>query len=51
VIAALEGEIWLDNHVGGLNDLGSREYAAVKRGSMVELRRGHMTSEREEYAN
>jgi hypothetical protein len=51
VAAELEGEIWLDNHDGGLNELGTGEYAPVKRGSMLELRRGYVTSEGEEYGN
>jgi hypothetical protein len=51
VAAELEGEIWLDNHDGGLNELGTGEYASVKRGSMLELRRGYVTSEGDEYGN
>jgi|GEM_PF-1942269 len=51
VVAELEGEIWLDNHDGVLNDLGTGDYAMVKRGSMVTLRRGYHTSNGDEYAN
>jgi hypothetical protein len=49
VTADLDGEIWLDNHDGALNNLGTGDLAPVKRGSMVEISRGYRTSEGNEY--
>jgi hypothetical protein len=43
-----DGEIFLDNSDGGLNDVGSGTYDMVLRGSMVELQRGYITSNGEE---
>jgi len=51
IAAELEGEIWLDNHDGDLNSLGTGDYVAVKRGAMLELRRGYHTSSGDEYAD
>ena len=42
-------EIWLDNSDGGLNSVGSGPLAAFKRGSMVNLSRGYVTSAGSEY--
>jgi len=42
-------EIWLDNSDGGLNSVGSGSLAAFKRGSMVNLSRGYVTSAGSEY--
>lgn len=47
----VEGEVWLDNHDGALGTLGCGTYAAVKRGSLVTLRRGYVTGEGAEYAD
>jgi len=51
IAAELEGEIWLDNHDGEFNSLGAGDYAPVKRGAMLELRRGYSTTEGDEYAD
>lgn len=45
----IAGEVWLDNSDGGLNELGSGEYAAFRRGSMLEVRRGYLTENGGEY--
>jgi hypothetical protein len=51
IAAELEGEIWLDNHDGALNNLGTGDYTVVKRGAMLELRRGYHTSAGDEHAD
>jgi hypothetical protein len=51
VTAELEGEIWLDNQDGALNTLGSATYIPVKRGSMLELRRGYHTTTGDQYGD
>jgi hypothetical protein len=45
----ISGEVWLDNSDGALNELGSGDYAAFQRGSMVVVRRGYLTEDGDEY--
>jgi hypothetical protein len=47
----LYGELWLDNCDGALGSLGSGEYAAVKRGSMVMIRPGYVTPAGNEWSD
>ena len=47
----LSGKIWLDNSDGGLNSIGSGSLAPFKRGSMVNVSRGYVTSAGSEYGN
>jgi hypothetical protein len=49
--AEITAELWLDNHDGALNTLGTGTYLPVKRGSMLELRRGYHTATGDEYAD